>query len=57
MGALYTGRGPVCGITTRRTGGAGISGALGAIGLAGDDAATGVGVGIAGTVEASACTG
>ena len=30
MGALYTGRGPVCGITTRRIGGAGAAGAAGA---------------------------
>src|ERR1700758_21117 len=39
IGALYTGRGPVCGITTRRgatTGRAGAAAASGADGAAGD---------------------
>jgi hypothetical protein len=41
VGALYTGRGPVCGMMTRRTGGAGVAGVAAAgCGTVGDSSVT-----------------
>ena len=46
MGALYTGRGPVCGITMRRGGGAGATGVLERAAGAGLDSAAIEGIGV-----------